>query len=72
MPAHRVVDLANVRDGTSPGAALHDSPIYRMPMLPVLGLTATAPLVGAARNAVQLFEARMQERMVYGHRQQAE
>ena len=45
VPAHRVVDLAMVRDGTSPGAQLHDSPIYKMPMLPVLGLTATAPLV---------------------------
>ena len=66
VPAHRVVDLAMVRDGTSPGAQLHDSPIYKMPMLPVLGLTATAPLVGAANNAVKLFEERMQGRTVYG------
>jgi alkylation response protein AidB-like acyl-CoA dehydrogenase len=66
IPGHRVVDLAAVRDGTSPGARLHDSPIYKMPMLPVLGLTATAPLVGAAKNAVHLFEQRMQGRTVYG------
>lgn len=68
VPAHRAVDLAAVRDGTSPGAAVHDSPIYRMPMLPVLGLTATAPLVGAARRAVTLFEERMAGRTVYGTR----
>lgn len=66
VPTHLVVDLATVRDGTSPGAKLHESPIYRMPMLPVLGLTATAPLVGAARTAVRLYEERMQGRTVYG------
>jgi alkylation response protein AidB-like acyl-CoA dehydrogenase len=66
VPAHRVVDLSTVRDGTSPGAALHDSWIYRMPMLPVLGLTATAPLVGATTQAVNLFAERMQGRTVYG------
>jgi alkylation response protein AidB-like acyl-CoA dehydrogenase len=66
VPAHRVVDLALVRDGTSPGSKLNDSWIYKMPMLPVLGLTATAPLVGAARTAVNLFEERMQGRTVYG------
>lgn len=66
VPGHRVVDLALVRAGDSPGAKLHDSPLYRMPMLPVLGLTATAPLVGAARTAVRLFEQRMQGRNVYG------
>lgn len=66
VPGHRVVDLSTVRDGTSPGAQLHDAPIYKMPMLPVLGLTATAPLVGAARYAVQLFQERMEGRTVYG------
>ena len=66
VPGHRVVDLSTERDGSSPGARLHDSPVYRMPMLPVLGLTATAPLVGAARDAVRLFEERMQGRTVYG------
>lgn len=66
VPAHRMVNLATVRDGTSPGAQLHKSPIYKMPMLPVLGLTATAPLIGTARNAVALFSERLQGRTVYG------
>ena len=68
VPAHLGVDLAAVRDGTSPGARINGSPLYRMPMLPVLGLTATAPLVGAARRAVDLFEERMAGRTVYGTR----
>ncbi len=66
VPGHRWVDLGKVRDGTSPGSRLHASPIYKMPMLPVLGLTATAPMVGAAKTAVRLFEERMQGRTVYG------
>ncbi len=66
VPAHRWVDLTLVRDGTSPGSKLHDSYIYKMPMLPVLGLTAAAPLVGATLKAVDLFEERMQARDVYG------
>jgi len=66
VPAHRHVDLATVRDGTSAGAQLHKSAIYKMPMLPVLGLTAAAPMVGAAQTAVRLFEERMQARTTYG------
>ena len=66
VPAHRMVNLALVRDGTSPGALWHDSATYRMPMMPVLGLTAAAPAVGAAAKAVDLFEERLQGRTVYG------
>jgi len=66
VPTHRHVDLSTVRDGMSPGAQWHDSAVYKMPMLPVLGLTAAAPLVGAAQSAVDLFEQRMQGRNVYG------
>lgn len=66
IPAHRAVDLADVRDGTSPGSKLHNSPTFKMPMLPVLGLTAAAPAVGAMLEAVDLFAARMEGRTVYG------
>ena len=66
IPQHRMVNLADVRAGESPGALWHDSPLYKMPMLPVLGLTATAPAVGAAKQAVTLFHERLQGRVVYG------
>ena len=66
VPDHRFVDLSKVRDGTSPGSKLHDAHIYKMPMLPVLGLTAAAPLVGAAKSAIDLFQLRLQGRVVYG------
>ena len=66
VPSHRQQKVADMRDGSSAGAAWHDSPIYRMPMLPVLALTAAAPAVGAAKQAAELFEARVRERTVYG------
>ncbi|MFW6093705.1 MAG: acyl-CoA dehydrogenase family protein [Pseudomonadota bacterium] len=66
VPAHRLQSLAEMRVGDSPGARLHGTPTYRMPMLPVLGLTAAAPAVGCARRSVTLFRERLAERTVYG------
>ncbi|MEM7017702.1 MAG: acyl-CoA dehydrogenase family protein, partial [Pseudomonadota bacterium] len=44
----------------------HNSATYKMPMIPVLGLTAASPAVGAAAKAVNLFRQRLQGRTVYG------
>lgn len=66
VPAHRRQDVNALRDGGSPGARWLDRPLYRMPMLPFLGLTATAPLVGGARKAVRLYQQRVAKRAVYG------
>ncbi len=66
VPAHRAVDLTLLRDGRSPGAALHNSALYRLPMMPFLALTAAAPAIGAAQKAVALFKQRLAERVVYG------
>ncbi len=66
VPAHRRQNIADMRAGFSPGAQFHQSATYRMPMLPVLGLTAAAPAVGGARKAVALFQERLSQRAVYG------
>ena len=66
VPGHLRQNIADMRDGGSPGAALHGSATYRMPMMPVLGLTAAAPAVGAARKAVALFREWLSSRDVYG------
>ncbi|MBT7334280.1 MAG: acyl-CoA dehydrogenase [Gammaproteobacteria bacterium] len=66
VPAHRCIDISLLRDGTSPGAQFHKADLYRMPMLPVLGLTAAAPLVGAAQQAVDVFAENIANRTVYG------
>jgi alkylation response protein AidB-like acyl-CoA dehydrogenase len=66
VPAHRRASVGAMRAGRSPGAEYLDTPTYRMPMLPVLGLTAAAPAVGCARKAVALFRQRLAEREIYG------
>jgi alkylation response protein AidB-like acyl-CoA dehydrogenase len=43
-----------------------DSYLRRIPMRPFLALTAGIPAVGCARRAVQLFQARMTERILFG------
>jgi alkylation response protein AidB-like acyl-CoA dehydrogenase len=66
VPAHLMQSLGKVRNGTAEGASVSDSHLYRMPMVGVLGLTAAAPAVGAARKVVRLFTERMKTRTLYG------
>jgi alkylation response protein AidB-like acyl-CoA dehydrogenase len=66
VPAHRVQNINEMRMGLCPGAKLHGTPTYSMPMMAVLGLTAASPAVGAARKAVQIYRTQLGERLVYG------
>ncbi|HVT25460.1 MAG TPA: acyl-CoA dehydrogenase family protein [Rhizomicrobium sp.] len=66
IPGHRVLNFGHMREGRAPGALLHDNPIYKMPMLPFLALTAALPAVATARAAVEHFRARLAERVVFG------
>jgi 3-hydroxy-9,10-secoandrosta-1,3,5(10)-triene-9,17-dione monooxygenase len=66
VPAHRVVDLAEMRDGTAPGCRQHPNPVYRMPMLPFLAVAAAIPAVGTARQAVRLYRERLAKRTILG------
>lgn len=65
IPEHRSFEVAGLRDGRGNGAALYDNPIYRMPMMPFLALTAAIPAIGTARAAVAHFKSYMSERQVY-------
>ena len=66
VPTHLRQNLADMRAGDSAGAKLHNTSTYRMPMLPVLGLTAASPAVGCASRSVALFKDRLQGRTIYG------
>lgn len=65
VPAHRTVDLAELTgDGDTAGSAGHPDPFLRMPLQPVLTLTAAAPALGAAERAVEWFRDRMASRVL--------
>lgn len=66
VPTHRCLDMGEMREGRAHGARLYDNPIYRMPMLPFLALTAAIPAVGTARATVDYFRRRLSERIVLG------
>ena len=66
VPAHRSQALASMSVGRTEGAALHGTPMYRMPMMPILYLAAGVPAVGAARAALKRFVERAPQRTKFG------
>ena len=55
VPAHRVVLVADLLAGTTPGAAVHDNPLYRQSMLSSLPFALVAPVLGMAEGALADF-----------------
>jgi alkylation response protein AidB-like acyl-CoA dehydrogenase len=66
IPEHMIVAMHDMRQGTSPGAKLHDNPLYRIPLVPLLNMTVTPTVVGAAKGAIQIFRERLRTRRVFG------
>ncbi|MEH3140515.1 MAG: acyl-CoA dehydrogenase family protein [Mycobacterium kyogaense] len=64
VPTHRLVAVADIYAGTAPGAALHDSPTYRWPMVPALALLAAMPALGSAERAAEIYAGRLSERFL--------
>lgn len=64
VPAHRLVKVADIYAGTAPGAALHDSPTYRWPMVPALALLAAMPALGSAERVTDIYAERLGERVI--------
>lgn len=55
VPAHRAVMVADLVAGTTPGAAVHDNPLYRQAMLSTIPFTLVAPILGMAEGALADF-----------------
>ncbi len=55
VPESHSVALSDVREGKTPGARLHDYPIYRTPWISYAPLTFATPMLGAAQGAYELF-----------------
>jgi alkylation response protein AidB-like acyl-CoA dehydrogenase len=55
VPAHRVVLVADLLAGTTPGASVHDNPLYRQSMLSSLPFALVAPVLGMAEGALADF-----------------
>lgn len=55
VPGHRVLPFGDACAGTSPGAALNDNPLYRMPLLCCIAPCLAAAAVGAAQGALNSY-----------------
>jgi 3-hydroxy-9,10-secoandrosta-1,3,5(10)-triene-9,17-dione monooxygenase len=64
VPGHRLVTVVDIYSGTTPGAALHDSAVYRWPMVPALALTAAMPALGSAELVADTYARRLGERVL--------
>ena len=64
VPEHRVVSVADIYSGAAPGAAVHDCPTYRWPMVPALALLAAMPALGSAERAAEIYAERLAERFL--------
>ncbi len=59
VPAARTASLAPIASGRGAGARLYDNPLYRMPSLPFLAMTAAISALGAARSALGAYRQRL-------------
>ncbi len=62
VPAHRVSLAVPPHLTAGPDAPY----LHRIPLAPFLSLTAAMPALGAAQRAVELFRARLHERIMFG------
>lgn len=62
VPEDRFVDIPAMMMATTPGSAIHDEPLYKTPMAPILSFTAAAPALGQARFAVREYAEQLQGR----------
>ncbi len=65
VPEHRVVSVADLRLGQSPGSAVHGTPNSRLPLGSVFSYSLAAPVVGMAQGALEAFEEHMGSRISY-------
>lgn len=55
----RTVSIAEMSEGRAPGSRVHAGALYHTPMLPILVLAASMPIVGQARAIVRGFRERL-------------
>jgi len=66
VPEYMTVPQELLAMGCAPGSQIHANPMYKMPFTAFLSLVTSAPTIGAARGAVDLFRERLKVRKVTG------
>lgn len=66
VPAHRMIDFTVAMGGDAPGTALHQSPLYRLPLVSYVATLLASVAVGAAQGAVRDYQDRIKVRETRG------
>ena len=53
VPEEQSVSMRDLANGRAHGSQIHEGPLYRTPMMPILALAASAPAVGLARASLR-------------------
>jgi alkylation response protein AidB-like acyl-CoA dehydrogenase len=72
VPERRTISFAELAEGRTPGAALHEGSLYRIPLVPMLCFTAASPALGGAHAALHHFDERMRSRVLAYSRGEAQ
>lgn len=65
VPSSRAVLIPEMFIGRAEGGLAHGTPMFRMPMMPILCLAAGTPAIGAAKGALKAFCERAESRVMY-------
>jgi alkylation response protein AidB-like acyl-CoA dehydrogenase len=66
VPTHRIIDFTAAMGGAAPGVALHESPLYRLPLVSYVATLLGSVAVGAAQSAVRDYQDRIKVRETRG------
>jgi 3-hydroxy-9,10-secoandrosta-1,3,5(10)-triene-9,17-dione monooxygenase len=64
VPEIRALRNADIANGATPGADLHDNPMYRTSIWPLFGFSILAPATGIARGAYEVLVEDFRQRAV--------
>jgi 3-hydroxy-9,10-secoandrosta-1,3,5(10)-triene-9,17-dione monooxygenase len=62
VPNHRILGLADMIQGTTPGSHIHDSALYKAPVWSIIPFTISSPAAGIARGGLDAFVEEMKSR----------
>ena len=63
VPRHRAVSMKDVREGCTPGRAIHGAPNYRIPVRSILSFALSASVLGMAQGGLDVFSETIQGRV---------
>ncbi|WP_437806493.1 acyl-CoA dehydrogenase family protein [Sorangium sp. So ce1078] len=70
VPQHRTARMAELSGGQSPGAAFHENPLYRLPVITALASSLVASILGTSQGAYRRWCAATRDRCTMYSREQ--